>query len=504
MVELRERLHGMSLAEARGFYARMMRVADLELMRWMCRNDRFFLLSCVLGMDHMNNEWCYARCREVESEPDGCLDLWSRGHYKSTIITLGGTVQEVLRDPEITVCIMSFNKQTADKFVNQIKGAFENAVLVELFPDILWPKRPKENWSVMKGLWVQREGLGKEPTVMGSGLVDGMPTGMHYKLRVYDDVVTPESVTTPEQITKTTAAYELSNNLGTGDGERAWLVGTRYHTMDTYRTIMDKGLVKERRRVGIDEDGEPLLYTRETWEAKRVEMGRHYSAQMLQDPLGDGVAYFRGEWLEYWDRAPDAGKLSVYFLIDSANSKKKGRDYTVMWVLGLGMDRNYYILDVVRDKLDLVERTRVLMELHRRWRPLMVYWEQVGAMSDVQHVRDIQERELYRFPIVEVKQSIDKRDRVAWLIPLFSERRVILPRRKLVTTEGGDVRDVVADFVREEYMTYPVVTHDDMLDALANVKHPDVEGRLRWPEYKDPMQEQRERSRAAEMWRRRV
>jgi len=32
--------------------------------------------------------------------------------------------------------------------------------------------------------------------------LDSMPTGSHFKLRIYDDLVTEDSVTTPEQMEK--------------------------------------------------------------------------------------------------------------------------------------------------------------------------------------------------------------------------------------------------------------------------------------------------------------
>ena len=128
----------LGLEETRRLYARVAEAGDPALIRWMCLNDRFFLLTCALGLTHMNNAWCYARCREVEESPDGWLDLWSRGHYKSTIITLGGIVQEVLRDPEITCCVLSYNSPTAQKFVGQIKQALENAALRELFHVVFW------------------------------------------------------------------------------------------------------------------------------------------------------------------------------------------------------------------------------------------------------------------------------------------------------------------------------------------------------------------------------
>jgi hypothetical protein len=79
---------------------------------------------------------------------------------------------------------------------------------------------------------VKRQSNSKESTVEAHGLVDGQPTGKHFKIRCYDDVVVPSSVTSPDMIQKTTEAWELSDNLGALGGTFR-IAGTRYHFNDT-------------------------------------------------------------------------------------------------------------------------------------------------------------------------------------------------------------------------------------------------------------------------------
>jgi len=220
----------------------------LEVVRDLCQNDLFYLMVRACQRKDMLHPWVYARVREVEKDPDGYLDLWSRGHYKSSIITFGLTISDILNDPEVTFGIFSHTRPIAKAFLRQIMREFEgNRVLQGAFPDILWGDKLKDSpkWSEDDGLIVQRTTNPNEATIEAWGLIDGQPTSKHFKKLLYDDVVTQASVNTPEMIEKTKVALEQSYNLASDDAVKRF-AGTRWDFNDTYATIIERGTVKLR------------------------------------------------------------------------------------------------------------------------------------------------------------------------------------------------------------------------------------------------------------------
>lgn len=444
-------------------------------LRNLGRTDLYFLLRYLLKADYADSEWCFQRCREVQASPNGFLDLWAREHFKSTIITYALTIQDVLNDPEITVGIFSHTRPIAKGFLRQIKREFEsNEDLKRLYQDVLWqnPQKEAPKWSEDDGIVVKRRSNPKESTVEAWGVVDGQPTSKHFKVLDYDDVVTKESVTTPEMMAKTTEALVLSYNLGSHGGVRRF-VGTRYHFNDTYKTLLERHTAIPRLYPATADgsvEGEPVYLSREALAIKRRDMGPYvFGCQMLQNPRSDETQGFKDEWLRFYPGTVKHDLMNKIILVDPANEKKTTSDYTSAWVLGLNSDGKIYVLDIVRDRLNLTERTAMLFALHRHYQPMQVGYERYGMQSDIEHIKSEMQRRVYMFEITELGGSMPKNDRIRRLIPKFEQNNIILPEKFMRTNYEGRSEDLVQVFLDHEYRAFPVASHDDMLDALARL-----------------------------------
>lgn len=449
-------------------------------------------------------------CIQVDA-PDG-LYLIGRHHvttHNSTVITFAGIIQEILRNPEITIGVFSFNKNTARKFLRQIKYELEsNKLLQALYPDILWsdPQKEAPRWSEDGGIVVKRKGNPKEATVEGHGLVDGQPTGAHFLLRVYDDVVTLESVTSPEMVKKTTEAWSLSDNLG-ARGEngmaRAWHIGTRYSFADTYQAMLDMGAVQPRIYAATHNgmpDGTPVFLSPEVWADKRKKQTASVLAsQQLQNPAAGNQAIFKKEWLRFTDVRP--GTLNIYILCDPASSKKKGSDRTAIPVIGLDSAGNRWLVDGYHHRMSLSERYQAIKGLRKTWsnmpgvQSVTVGYERYGSTSDLEYFEEAMRRDRDTFELVELAWPREgpgsKIDRVQRLEPDFREGRfflaAVVPAETKRQTEmrqkgqsfriftpvrrrdeNGNLYSLNKNFI-EEFLVFPFGAHDDLIDASSRI-----------------------------------
>lgn len=452
----------------------------------------------------------FERCQEVQKEPDGFLDIWARDLYKTSIITFALTIQEILRDPEITICIYSYNVSTAQKMLVQIKNVLEgNRILLSCFPDILFTNTNVSTWKDEQGNihrmeWsndgfnVKRKGNPKEHTLECSGLVTGQKTGGHYNLLIYDDTVTPESVATRSQIEKTTSQFEMSLNTGSTANMRIRMIGTRYALGDTYEKIIRDGTVKLRKYPCVDENGTSVLYSDVVLNWKLSKMhGSVVATQMYCDPQAGSVFNFLEEWIPARIRFSDIDleKWNWYIIVDPAQKVSEDADYTIMWAVGVtgkGDDKTYLWADLIRDKLNLEGKQKALFDMVARFtnsrkRPT-VFYERVGMQSDIQHYQYIMNRTGYVFDIIEASgkpklnygmtasgSNLKFKDlRISALQPSLKNGRHRFVDEAFHENWKKEKEDMLRSFFEQEYTKYPFSEHDDGLDAMSRSVDLDV------------------------------
>ncbi len=411
------------------------------------RRDLFYLLCRILRRPDVNRDWLFDRCREVQAQPNGCLDLWARGHYKSTIVTFALTIQDIINNPELTIAVLSHTRPIAKGFLVQIKREAEDSPILKwLYPDIFYevPHRDSPRWGEEAGIVVRRKGNPKESTVEAWGLIDSQPTSRHFDILIFDDTVTRENVTTPDQVHKTTEALELSLNLTARDGVMRF-IGTRYSLFDTYAALLERNAAKPRIYPATHNgkfDGRPVLFSEDEWRQKLRDMSRTtIAAQLLQNPLADSDATFRTEWLRSYEVRPRT--MNVFITADPSRGRSATSDNTAIAVIGIAAGGAKFLLDGACHRMTLSQRWIALRNLRRKWaaargvQHIAVGYERYGAQSDDEYFAEQMDLDAKRgikdshFTIQELNWPREggnsKKERVERLEPDFRNGRFYLP-----------------------------------------------------------------------------
>ena len=367
------------------------------------------------------------------------LYLWSRDHWKSTLITYALTLWLQVKHPDYTTAIFSNSQRIARPHFMLIKRTCENNVLLKkLWSNIFHfdaRKQTKYPWSEDSGLFFKTS-IYKEPAIGYFGLIDSMPTGGHYHRKLIDDLVDLNNIGTHFMMQKVLEAYKMADNLGRGNETIEQVIGTRYKFGDLYEFIEKLG-VHELSVVPaeVDEfgkakfDGYPVYLHPDTIAQKKKKQGVVYYAQMLQTPLQHGSSTFRSEWLKFYDKLPD--NLNYYILSDPAKNPElssTGRrlDYSVQMLIATGTNNRIYIIDMLRDRIGLKDKWENLKKWHNMYPIMGTGYEEYATQTDREFFLIKMEEERFYFNITPLKGSDkSKEERIVMLSEFFTEGRFI-------------------------------------------------------------------------------
>lgn len=407
------------------------------------------------------------------------LMLIPRGHLKSSVITVSYCAQLIARNPNIRILIANATYLPAVSFLSQIKNILSrNEKYQSLFGDM---SKGAQKWSenmitVNKGKNIDFEK--KEATVTAYGM-GGNLVSQHYDVIIFDDVVNRDTVSTKDQIEKTKIYYRDCLDL-LEPGGLFLAIGTRWHFDDLYSWMIDteEGLGRSFSTMvrqsyeGEFGRGQILFPKKFSWkhlEELKAQKGPYeFSAQYMNNPIDDDNADFKRSWFKYYlDDDIKGKKLSIFTICDPAISQKKEADFTAIITVGVDQFNNWFILDIVRDKLNPNQIIHALFAIDERFHPRTIGIEMVSFQKSLQYTLQDEMRKLGRFlPIKEIRPDSNepKEMRIRGLQARYSNGS-IFHNKQLMNVE----------FLEDELLRFPRGKHDDIADALAYI--PQIAGK---------------------------
>lgn len=465
-----------------------------QFLRKRAKTDLFFLNQGILGHDRLsprlhghlcswmerNKEW---RFREI---------LLPRGHFKSTVATIGDSIQIVLPDvtgsephPRSmgTDCRLLICHETdgqASNFLFAITGHFmSNPLLMGLFPECV--PSPRKHRINRHELELPRSQTWPEPTIDTMG-VGGKSQGRHYNYIKFDDLIGDKA---RDSETVMMAAKEWFDNVQAFFSKFAVdhfdLIGTRWAFDDLYSHIHERyegELLKYIR--GVEEPDEsgvlqpifPEEFTQKSLNILRKNR-KVWTAQYANNPEEGATEFDKGwkrffHWTGYNTIAVFSGKshtilnvrdLDICILVDPAMSGFGG-----IVVTGSDHLNRVFVLEAWEREWKPPQLCDFIFKLNSRWQPRLVAIEEVLFSGVFKHW--FEREQLFRgqyFSIVPISpvvggRALSKPMRVRGLMNYFSSASIFFA----ATARGDDTEEI-----KKEFDTFGANRKIHMLDALA-------------------------------------
>jgi len=310
----------------------------------------------------------------------------------------------------------------------------------------------------------------QEATITAFG-VNSMPTGSHFPIIKFDDLVTPENTNTEDLIRQTRDDYGMvRSSILQQEGANLQICGTIYNDADLHRDMERSGQYRIYKRPAIDpESGDclwPEQFSHEVLEAIRRDpsVGEYiFSCQYLLDPVpSEEDAFFNLVNFPEYEGWPSF--FSTYAAIDFAISEEdvQQANETCIVVGGVNLaEKHISILDVRKGKWASDRIADEMLDVQLEWNPILFTAEQGHINKTLGPFLKLMMKQrgitINLDPRVPVT---DKVSRARTVQGLSKQGMVSLPKR------GPDQPAWLSD-VRMQLRRFPYGKNKDFVDALA-------------------------------------
>lgn len=484
------------------------RIVGLDQVAERCKRDLFFLNKYVLAVNpdlitekthrdlceitrpllpdfdsdkeqtvvHLTERFVNGKKDEVMSDQfdpnrNKLLILMPRGTFKSSLVTIGFTLQYILNNPNARILIDSETYSKAKNFLAEIKGHLEgNEKYRAIFKHVYgkYPDATKKNSSVR---WTDaaidlacRTRTTKEPSISCSG-IDRSINGMHFDLIIEDDLHSEKNVTNKEQIQQVIDHRKLAQSL-LDPGMPRITIGTRWDYQDAYQYVLTQQRTSYNIliRKAIEDNGEllfPERLTKEFLDEQRRDQGNFiFQCQYFNTPVDDDTATFKQSYIKRIDLDLVKDRPMNWFMAIDPSYGGEYSDYAAFILAGMDHQQEVYVRQVHRAKMNYMDIINLMFDWYVKYKPKRIALETIAAQKNIQYMlNNEQKRRGMWLPVQEIKtRQNTKEERIRSLAPYYEFGRLHHIR------EANQLDDL-----EYELLHFPKGTHDDMIDALATI-----------------------------------
>ncbi|MDB5507160.1 MAG: phage uncharacterized protein [Devosia sp.] len=368
------------------------------------------------------------------------------------------------RDPGLKIIVASNTRELARKHAADFRRLTQSPIYKRIFPRyVLSPAgdRVFEQKTTLNG---HRIGTSVGATITGQGA----------DMIIIDDPNRAKDIYSEAHRNKVNAYYdqELFTRLNDKKRGQIIVVMQRLHQDDLVGHILERGTwtvsqipVKATEpksfRMGRRADqlfhrstGDILLpgiYDEDVLNDIRVTTGSiNFEAQYQQNPTPADGQVIKRSWLHYFDKRPDEFEF-VMVSWDLASTIAEDSDYSVGTVWGR-IDRDFYLLDVLRDRWESPDLRRLIEDTHFRYNAHATVIEKAGIGDAV----GAEMRRQSRIRPILIPVTKDKQARLIAHAPKFEAGQVWIP------SEASWLGNYVG-----ELLAFPSGRNDDQVDSTS-------------------------------------
>ena len=393
-------------------------------------------------------------------------------HLKSHTASIAFVAWLLGHQPSTNVICVSYGQDLADKLALDCRKIFQSAWYQRLFVTRLAPDKQAVND------FMTTDNGGRMATSVG-----GVLTGRGGDFLILDDPLKPEDALSETRRQACNDWYDstLLSRLNNQESGCIIVIMQRLHQDDLVGHILEKDInSKEPWTVlsfpAIAEVSEhvefegalgPVVYSRaegqalhperlslESLKAIQTRVGEYnFSCQYQQAPIPQGGSMVKAHWLMTYDELPSS--LEIRYKLqswDTAIKTKDINDYSVCTSWIVDKQGRYYLVNVLRKRLEYPDLKKAVIEAAREFRPNKILIEDKASGSQL--IQDLKRDGILGVTAYEPSVQGDKTMRLYAATALLEAGKVFIPKQAHWLNE-----------YRLELLGFPGSKHDDQVDS---------------------------------------